>query len=56
MYCDPVGCSGPMEVVHIKVPVGQVRPNLGQTEANAFVNAEIVVGPDGVARAIRVAN
>jgi len=56
MYCDPVVCSGPMQVVHIKVPVGQVKPNLGQTERNAFVNAEVVVGPDGVARAIRVAN
>jgi hypothetical protein len=56
MYCDPVVCSGPMQVVHIKVPVGQVKPNLGQTVGNAFVNAEIVIGPDGVARAIRVAN
>jgi len=56
MYCDPVVCSGPMQVVHIKVPVGQVKPNLGQTLGNAFVNAEVVVGPDGVARAIRVAN
>ncbi len=55
MYCDPVVCSGPMQVVHIKVPVGQVKPNLGQTVGNAFVNAEVVVGPDGVARAIRVA-
>jgi len=56
MYCDPVVCSGPMQVVHIKVPVGQVKPNLGQTVGNAFVNAEVVIGPDGVARAIRVAN
>jgi hypothetical protein len=56
MYCDPVVCSGPMQVVHIKVPVRQVKPNLGQTEGNTFVNAEVVIGPDGVARAIRVAN
>jgi hypothetical protein len=56
MYCDPVVCSGPMQVVHIKVPVGQVNPNLGQAVGNGFVNAEVVVGPDGVARAIRVAN
>ncbi len=56
MYCDPVVCSGPMQVVHIKVPIGQVKPNLGQTVGNGFVNAEVVVGPDGVARAIRVAN
>ncbi len=56
MYCDPVVCSGPMQVVHIKVPVGQVKPNLGQSVGNSFVNADVVVGPDGVARAIRVAN
>lgn len=56
MYCDPMVCSGPMQVVHIKVPIGQVKPNLGQTVGNGFVNAEVVVGPDGVARAIRVAN
>jgi hypothetical protein len=55
MYCDPVVCNGPMQVVHIKVPVGQVNPNVGQTAGNAFVNADVVVGPDGVARAIRVA-
>jgi hypothetical protein len=56
MYCDPVVCSGPMQVVHIKVPVEQVRPGVGQTEGKSFVNADVVVGPDGVARAIRVAN
>jgi hypothetical protein len=56
VYCDPVVCSGPMQVVHIKVPVGQVKPNVGQSGGNGFVNADVVVGPDGVARAIRVAN
>jgi hypothetical protein len=56
MYCDPVVCSGPMQVVHIKVPVDQVKPNVGQSVGNSFVNADVVVGPDGVARAIRVAN
>jgi hypothetical protein len=56
MYCDPVVCSGPMQVVHIKVPVGQGKPNAGPGESKGFVNAEVVVGPDGVARAIRVAN
>ena len=56
MYCDPVVCSGPMQVVHIKVPVDQVKPNVGQSVGNSFVNADVVVGPDGVARAIRTAN
>ena len=56
MYCDPVVCSGPMQVVRIKVPVGQMKPGAGKSESNSFVNAEVVVGPDGVARAIRVGN
>jgi hypothetical protein len=56
MYCDPVVCSGPMQVVHIKVPVDQVKPNVGQSDGKSFVNADVVIGPDGVARAIRVAN
>lgn len=56
MYCDPVVCSGPMQVVRIKVPVGQGKPGAGKIGSNSFVNAEVVVGPDGVARAIRVAN
>ena len=58
MYCDPVVCSGPMQVVRIKVPVGQAKPGAGKSgsNSNSFVNAEVVVGPDGVARAIRVAN
>ncbi len=70
MYCDPVVCSGPMQVVNIKVPASQLRPGTpkegapgsaakpgaGKAEGNSYVNVEVVVGPDGVARAIRVAN
>ena len=69
MYCDPVVCSGPMQVVNIKVPASQLHPNTakqgapgsaakpaGKAEGNSFVNVEVVVGPDGVARAIRAAN
>jgi len=55
MYCDPVTCAGPMQVVRIKVPVGQVKANLGQSTGEGYVNADVVVGPDGLARAIRMA-
>jgi len=56
--CDPVVCSGPMQVVHIQVPAEQVQPGAAKSNGNAksYVNADVVVGPDGVARAIRVAN
>jgi hypothetical protein len=56
MYCDPVTCAGPMQVVRIKVPVGQVKANLGQSTGDGYVNADVVVGPDGLARAIRMAD
>ena len=70
MYCDPVVCSGPMQVVNIKVPASQLqagkakaaapgtpaKPAAGKTDGKSYVNVEVVVGPDGVARAIRVAN
>ena len=68
MYCDPVVCSGPMQVVNIKVPASQLRPSTakegapgsaakaGKVEGDSFVNVEVVVGPDGVARAIRAVN
>jgi hypothetical protein len=59
MYCDPVVCSGPMQVIHIQVPAEQVDAAAAQNQGKArksFVNADVVVGPDGVARAIRVAN
>jgi hypothetical protein len=69
MVCDPVVCSGPMQVVNIKVPASQFRPSTpterapgtqvpgaAKAEGDSFVNVEVVVGPDGVARAIRVAN
>ena len=70
MYCDPVVCSGPMQVVNIKVPASQLqpgkakesapgtqaKPGAGKAEGNSYVNVEVLVGPDGVARAIRTVN
>jgi hypothetical protein len=55
VYCDPVECSGPMPVVHVKVPVNQGKPN-ADSASDGYVNADVVIGPDGVARAIRTAN
>jgi hypothetical protein len=58
MYCDPVVCSGPMPVVRVRVPVQQAAPaaDPGGGTGESYVNADVVIGPDGVARAIRVAN
>lgn len=56
MYCDPLVCSGPMPVVRIRVPARQVSPDVNPGAGDGYVNADVVIGPDGVARAIRVAN
>jgi hypothetical protein len=56
MYCDPLVCSGPMPVVRIRVPARQVSPDANPGTGDGYVNADVVIGPDGVARAIRVAN
>lgn len=54
MFCDPLSCPGPMQVIRIQVPASAInrvpawRPNGG------MVQADVVVGPDGIARAIRI--
>lgn len=47
VYCDNVTCNGPMQVVQVKIGRGGEVPPL---------KAELLVGMDGVARAIRVVN
>lgn len=53
MYCDPVACAGPMQVVHIKV---RVSDRARRSADSGYLAADVVVGADGVARAIRVHN
>jgi hypothetical protein len=54
MYCDQISCPGAMEVVRVQLP----PPVLGLMPASARVNgaisADVLVGPDGIARGIRV--
>lgn len=55
MYCDQFSCPGAMDVIHVRLP----GPVLGVTPASArtndLVSADVLVGPDGIARGIRVA-
>lgn len=53
MYCDEISCSGGMEVVRIQLP----SPGVALTQASAqsgSVSADVLVGEDGLARAIRI--
>lgn len=54
MYCDQFSCPGAMDVIHLRLP----GPVLGVTSASAHANgpvsADVLVGPDGIARGIRV--
>ena len=54
MYCDELSCSGPMDVIRIQVPAQSVDVGSGQQSRQGFVQADVVVGSDGVARAIRI--
>ena len=54
MYCDPFSCSGAMDVIRVRLP----SPVFGTTPfspgAGSLVSADVLVGPDGIARGIRV--
>jgi hypothetical protein len=55
MYCDQLSCSGAMEVIRMNLPasaLGMASPS----RTSNVVAADVVVGPDGVARAIRIVN
>ena len=53
MYCDAISCSGGMEVVRVQLPVTIMAAT--QTSAQqGTVSADILVGEDGLARAIRI--
>jgi len=53
MYCDPISCGGAMQVIRIQVPAFPTEELRPLRPAGGVVQADVVVGPDGVARAIR---
>lgn len=54
IYCDALSCSGPMDVIRIQVPESEFQRGARLAPRNGFVQADVVVGSDGVARAIRI--
>jgi hypothetical protein len=45
MYCDPLSCSGAMEMIRVRLPF---------SPGDSAIYADVLVGPDGVARGIRI--
>lgn len=52
MFCDPLSCSDDAEVVRMEIP----EPAGGEERDAEPQVADVVVGPDGVVRAIRMVN
>ncbi len=56
MYCDPLSCLGTMEIIRVQVSASDVTRAGAVEQANGSVLADVLVGPDGIARAIRFVN
>jgi len=54
MYCDQLSCPGAMDVLHLRLPGPILGVTSASARANDMVSADVLVGPDGIARGIRV--
>ena len=53
LYCDPFSCGDPMQVIRLEMPAASVGRAYRPLARNGFVNAELIVGTDGLTRAVR---
>jgi hypothetical protein len=54
MYCDPLSCPGAMDVIRVQLSSAAVAFGPTSSKGSDFVYADVLVGPDGIARGIRV--
>ena len=54
MYCDQLSCPEAMDVIRVQLPSAAVGFGPTTPKASDFVYADVLVGPDGIARGIRV--
>jgi hypothetical protein len=54
MYCDELSCLGAMEMIRVQLPSFAAGFTPASTAANDVVYADVLVGPDGIARGIRI--
>ncbi len=55
MFCDPLSCSSDAQVVRMELPGSELSASGGEQDAQMRI-ADVVVGYDGVVRAIRIVN
>jgi len=53
MYCDPLSCSGAMELIRVQLPPAAAF-DLASDSVPEPVYADVLVGSDGIARGIRI--
>jgi hypothetical protein len=53
LYCDPFSCGDPMQLIRLEMPAASVGRAFRPLARNGFVSAELIVGADGVTRAVR---
>lgn len=54
MYCDQLSCPEEMDVIRVQLPSAAVGFGPTSPKASDVVYADVLVGPDGIARGIRV--
>jgi hypothetical protein len=54
MYCDALSCSGEMDMIRVQLPFSAMpKQASGSIQPVRSVTADVLVGPDGIARGIR---
>jgi hypothetical protein len=54
MYCDLLSCPGTMDIIRVQLPSTLLGVTPASGPADGFIYADVLVGPDGIARGIRV--
>ncbi len=54
MYCDQMSCAEAMQVIRVQLPNSFAEPMRTSASTNDVVFADVLVGPDGIARGIRI--
>lgn len=52
MYCDELSCGGTLDVIRVALPSSVTALAAASTSTNGVVFADVLVGPDGIARGI----
>lgn len=55
VYCDQISCPGALEVIRVQLPAPVLGLDETPARAGGMVSADVLVGADGIARGIRVA-